>query len=95
MESVKREPVMKLEAERLWGGAGEYAVSFEKAGWLDECRRKGGTFLLYTQPDWARFSADTRSKSALQCRISGLMSWSKQWSESATTVSPSRVKRSA
>lgn len=42
------EPVMKLEAERLYGGAGEYAVSFVKAGWLDECRKTGGEFLLYT-----------------------------------------------
>lgn len=40
--------VMKLEAERLWGGDGEYAVSFEKAGWLQQCRQRGGTFLLYT-----------------------------------------------
>lgn len=45
------EPVMKLEAEKLWGGAGEYAVSFVKAGWLQECRDTGGTFLLYTHPD--------------------------------------------
>lgn len=44
------EPVMKLEAERLWGGAGEYVVSFVKAGWLDECRRTGGEFLLFTAP---------------------------------------------
>lgn len=43
------EPVMKLEAEKLWGGDGEYAVSFVKPGWLKECREKGGTFLLYTQ----------------------------------------------
>ncbi|MEE5068596.1 Lar family restriction alleviation protein [Pseudomonas alliivorans] len=43
------EPVMKLEAEKLWGGDGEYAVNFVKPGWLKECREKGGTFLLYTQ----------------------------------------------
>lgn len=66
MESVKREPVMKLEAERLWGGAGEYAISFEKAGWLEECRRTGGTFLLYTQPDWADFDRVTAERDALQ-----------------------------
>ncbi|MBI6911093.1 hypothetical protein JET67_22245 [Pseudomonas palleroniana] len=48
LERGRGEPVMKLEAERLWGGHGEYAVSFVKAGWLDECRRTGGEFLLYT-----------------------------------------------
>lgn len=50
LESRRGEPVMKLEAERLWDGDGEYAVSFVKAGWLDECRRTGGKFLLYTAP---------------------------------------------
>lgn len=44
------EPVMRLECEKLWGGAGEYAVDFVKPGWLQECRQKGGTFLLYTHP---------------------------------------------
>ena len=43
-------PVMKLEAERLWEGDGEYSVSFTKSGWLDECRKTGGTFFLYTSP---------------------------------------------
>lgn len=50
LESGRGEPVMKLEAERLWGGDGEYAVSFVKSGWLDECRKTGGEFLLYTAP---------------------------------------------
>jgi len=49
-EAGKVEPVMKLEAERLWEGDGEYWVSFVKSGWLDECRKTGGTFLLYTSP---------------------------------------------
>jgi hypothetical protein len=49
LERRRGEPVMKLEAERLWGGAGEYAVSFVKAGWLDECRRTGGEFMLYAE----------------------------------------------
>lgn len=40
-------PVMRLEAEKLWGGDGEYAVNFVKPGWPKECREKGGTFLLY------------------------------------------------
>ncbi len=44
------EPVMRLEAEKLIGGDGEYAVDFVKPGWLDECRRTGGTFFLYTKP---------------------------------------------
>jgi hypothetical protein len=44
------EPVMKLEAERLWEGDGEYSVSFVKSGWLDQCRKTGGTFFLYTSP---------------------------------------------
>lgn len=43
-------PVMKLEAERLWEGDGEYSVSFCKPGWLDECRKTGGTFFLFTDP---------------------------------------------
>lgn len=45
------EPVMRLECENLWGGDGEYAVDFVKPGWLQECREKGGTFLLYTHAD--------------------------------------------
>ncbi len=45
------EPVMRLECEKLWGGDGEYAVDFVKPGWLQECRAKGGTFLLYTHAD--------------------------------------------
>ncbi|WP_440090105.1 hypothetical protein [Pseudomonas fragariae (ex Marin et al. 2024)] len=52
------EPVMKLEAEKLWGGHGEYAVSFVKAGWLKECREKGGTFPLYTHAQPATAKAD-------------------------------------
>lgn len=47
------EPVMRLECEKLWGGDGEYAVDFVKPGWLQECREKGGTFLLYTHADHA------------------------------------------
>lgn len=43
------EPVMRLEAEKLWGGDGEYSVDFVKPGWLKECREKGGTFLLYAR----------------------------------------------
>lgn len=46
----RQEPVMKLEAERLLCGDGEYAVSFVKPGWLNECRNVGGEFLLYTAP---------------------------------------------
>lgn len=42
-------PVMKLEAERLLGTDGEYAVSFVKAGWIDECRKTGGVFYLYAE----------------------------------------------
>ena len=42
-------PVMKIEAERLWGTDGEYSVSFVKAGWLDECRKTGGVFYLYAE----------------------------------------------
>ncbi|MCE0961759.1 hypothetical protein [Pseudomonas putida] len=50
-EQRKGEPVMRLECEKLWGGDGEYAVDFVKPGWLQECRKKGGTFLLYTHAD--------------------------------------------
>lgn len=50
-EQHQGEPVMKLEAEKLWGGDGEYVVSFVKPGWLQECRTKGGTFLLFTHAD--------------------------------------------
>jgi hypothetical protein len=50
VRAVVEEPVMRLECEKLWGGDGEYAVDFVKPGWLDECRQKGGTFLLYTRP---------------------------------------------
>jgi hypothetical protein len=39
-------PVMKLEAEKLLVRDGEYAVSFERPGWLQQCREKGGTFPL-------------------------------------------------
>jgi hypothetical protein len=46
----RQEPVMKLEAERLWEGDGEYSVSFCKSGWLDECRKAGGTFFLFASP---------------------------------------------
>lgn len=47
----RQEPVavMKLEAERLWEGDGEYSISFVKSGWLDECRKTGGTFMLYAE----------------------------------------------
>ncbi|WP_439851113.1 hypothetical protein ACTACG_07130 [Pseudomonas syringae] len=50
------EPVMRLEAEKLWVGDGEYTVDFVKPGWLKECREKGGTFLLYAsaQPATAK-----------------------------------------
>ncbi|MCJ8207677.1 hypothetical protein [Pseudomonas sp. RGM2987] len=44
-------PVMKLEAERLWGGAGEYGVSIVDQQWLQACRKTGGEFLLYTHAD--------------------------------------------
>ncbi|MCM8743582.1 hypothetical protein [Pseudomonas koreensis] len=50
LESARGEPVMKLEAERLLQGDGEYAFSFVKAGWLEECRKTGGEFLLFTAP---------------------------------------------
>lgn len=48
---AKQKPVMRLECEKLLGGDGEYAVDFVKPGWLQECREKGGTFLLYTHAD--------------------------------------------
>lgn len=60
------QPVMKLEAERLWGGAGEYVVSFVKPGWLDECRKTGGEFLLYTHPDACKVARLTAERDALQ-----------------------------
>lgn len=60
------QPVMKLEAERLWGGAGEYVVSFVKPGWLDECRKTGGEFLLYTHPDAGKVARLTAERDALQ-----------------------------
>ena len=50
-EQNQDKPVMRLECEKLWGGDGEYAVDFVKPGWLQECRKKGGTFLLYTHAD--------------------------------------------
>lgn len=49
MSEVKILPVMRLEAEKLLDGDGEYAVDFVKPGWLSECRKNGGTFLLYPQ----------------------------------------------
>lgn len=49
MSDVKIMPVVRLEAEKLLGDDGEYAVDFLKPGWLAECRRTGGTFLLYPQ----------------------------------------------
>ena len=63
------QPVMKLEAERLWGGAGEYVVSFVKPGWLDECRKIGGEFLLYTHPDASKVARLTAERDALQQRL--------------------------
>jgi len=60
------QPVMKLEAKRLWGGAGEYVVSFVKPGWLDECRKTGGEFLLYTHPDAGKVARLTAERDALQ-----------------------------
>jgi hypothetical protein len=63
------QPVMKLEAERLWGGAGEYVVSFVKPGWLDECRKTGGEFLLYTHPDAGKVARLTAERDALQLRL--------------------------
>ncbi|WP_426156820.1 hypothetical protein [Pseudomonas sp. TSRC2-2] len=60
------QPVMKLEAEKLWGGQGEYAVSFVRAGWLDECRAIGGEFLLYTHPDEGKVARLTAERDALQ-----------------------------
>lgn len=56
--AVGIEPVMRLEAEKLLGGDGEYAVDFVKPGWLQECRQKGGTFLLYSQEHVARLQAE-------------------------------------
>lgn len=52
------EPVMRLEAEKLLGGDGEYAVDFVKAGWLMSCRETGGTFYLYSQDHVARLQAE-------------------------------------
>ena len=63
------QPVMKLEAERLWGGAGEYVVSFVKAGWLDECRKTGGEFLLYTQPEAKTVARLTAERDGLQLSL--------------------------
>jgi len=63
------QPVMKLEAEKLWGGHGEYAVSFVRAGWLDECRATGGEFLLYTHPDEGKVARLTAERDALQQRL--------------------------
>ncbi|SFW53671.1 hypothetical protein SAMN03159376_02048 [Pseudomonas sp. NFACC09-4] len=63
------QPVMKLEAEKLWGGHGEYAVSFVRAGWLDECRATGGEFLLYTHPDEGKVARLTAERDALQLRL--------------------------
>lgn len=48
---VDAQPVMRLVAEKLLGLDGEYAVDFVKPGWLEECRKTGGTFMLYTHPD--------------------------------------------
>lgn len=55
------DPVMKLEAERLLEGDGEYSVSFVKSGWLDECRKTGGTFFLFTSPP-APVAVDERAE---------------------------------
>lgn len=63
------QPVMKLEAEKLWGGHGEYALSFVRAGWLDECRATGGEFLLYTHPDAGKVARLTAERDALQQRL--------------------------
>ncbi|KAA8555172.1 hypothetical protein [Pseudomonas marginalis] len=63
------QPVMKLEAEKLWGGHGEYAVSFVRAGWLDECRASGGEFLLYTHPDVGKLARLTAERDTLQQRL--------------------------
>lgn len=49
MSEFRSGPVMRLEAENLLGADGEYAVDFVAPGWLDACRRAGGTFLLYPQ----------------------------------------------
>lgn len=50
--------VMRLEAEKLIGGDGEYAVDFVKPGWLMSCREAGGTFYLYSQDHVARLQAE-------------------------------------
>jgi len=62
-------PVMKLEAEKLLGGHGEYALSFVRTGWLDECRMTGGEFLLYTHPDTGEVARLTAERDALQQRL--------------------------
>lgn len=49
MSEFRSGPVMRLDAEKLLGADGEYAVDFVAPGWLDACRRAGGTFLLYPQ----------------------------------------------
>jgi hypothetical protein len=63
-------PVMKLEAEKLLGRDGEYAVSFERPGWLQQCREKGGTYPLYpgdeVQQIFTRLQAEN---AALQQRL--------------------------
>ncbi|MCF4997347.1 hypothetical protein GIW70_10995 [Pseudomonas syringae] len=63
------QPVMKLEAEKLWDGHGEYAVSFVRAGWLDERRTTGGEFLLYTHPATDEVARFTAERDALQLRL--------------------------
>ena len=67
------EPVMRLEAEKLWGGDGEYSVDFVKPGWLKECREKGGTFLLYerAQPATAKVVLPDHQDSDLRSPVYG------------------------
>lgn len=73
-------PVMKLEAERLLCGDGEYAVSFVKSGWLDECRKTGGSFLLYTAPpELAELQAAVARLTAENERLTGMLA---EWDRS-------------
>ncbi|MCF5708012.1 hypothetical protein GIV19_12005 [Pseudomonas syringae] len=68
------EPVMRLEAEKLWGGDGEYSVDFVKPGWLKECREKGGTFLLYASAQPATAKVDDALRDKLQELLSAVRS---------------------
>jgi Lar family restriction alleviation protein len=51
------EVVASLQAERLLGNAGEYAIVIEKHSWLRECQRTGGSFDLMTVAQHQRITA--------------------------------------